>query len=341
MLLEILLKILSIFLLVAMGLFATKTRLVPFDASKYLNGFVLNVTVPCMIFSSMQRDETNSGHFDDMIWSFAAFAIVTLVIAVLAILITKPMKSLKDEDKGIFAFQLVFTNAGFMGYPLTTVLFGRYALFLAIIMNIVFTLLVYSLGVFLLLHKKGDRIFTMAILVRILNIPFVTSLIGLVIFITGVHFPTFINDTLELMTAAMSPIAMFVVGMNLSRSKLKNLFSLQNLLLRVNELRLELWSVAERNVAHQVELLAVGILALGYVYHRAILGVLRHVAIRISLPDTRPCQSCLIHRVAHGTYAGHWRHLHVLHLTDVEVGVGTHHRWVAAGAYVVAEHHGV
>lgn len=233
MLLEILLKILSIFLLVAMGLFATKTRLVPFDASKYLNGFVLNVTVPCMIFSSMQRDETNSGHFDDMIWSFAAFAIVTFVIAILAVLITKPMKSLKDEDKGIFAFQLVFTNAGFMGYPLTTVLFGRYALFLAIIMNIVFTLLVYSLGVFLLLHKKGDRIFTMAILVRILNIPFVTSLIGLVIFITGVHFPTFINDTLELMTAAMSPIAMFVVGMNLSRSKIKNLFSLQNLLLCV------------------------------------------------------------------------------------------------------------
>ena len=231
MLLEILLKILSIFLLVAMGLFATKMKLLPFDAAKTLNGFVLNITVPCMILSSMQRDETNWGHFDDMLWSFASFTIVTILIAILAVLLLRPVKSIREDDKGLFAFQLVFTNAGFMGYPLTTVLFGRYALFLSIIMNIVFTVLVYSLGALLLVHKRGEKIFTMSLLIRILTIPFMSSIIGLIIFVTGFHFPAFINDTLDLMTAAMSPVAMFVVGMNLSRSKFKNLFSLQNLVL--------------------------------------------------------------------------------------------------------------
>ncbi|MDO4869283.1 MAG: AEC family transporter [Bacillota bacterium] len=233
MLLEILLKILSIFLFVAMGLVAAKVNLLPRDAVKTLNGFVLNVAVPCLVLSSMQRDEITAGIFDDVIWSFAAFAIVTVIIAILAILIVKPIKSIKDEDKGIYSFQIVFTNAGFMGYPLTTILFGRYALFLAIVMNIVFTLLVYSLGVIILLHKKGEKILTMAILVRILTIPFVSSVIGLIIFITGLHFPVFINDTLELMAGTLSPVAMFVVGMNLSKSKIKSLFNLPSVLLCV------------------------------------------------------------------------------------------------------------
>ena len=233
MLLEILLKILSIFLLVATGLFATKVKLLPFDAAKTLNGFVLNIAVPCMILCSMQRDETNSGHADDMALSLISFAIVTVVLAILALILIRPVKSIKDDDKGIYAFQMAFSNAGFMGYPLVTVLFGRYALFLTIIMNIVFTVMVYSLGAFMLVHKRGEKIFTMSLFVRILTIPFVASIIGLVIFITGFHFPVFINDTLELMMATLSPVAMFVVGMNLSKSKFRNLLTLPNLLLCV------------------------------------------------------------------------------------------------------------
>ena len=54
MFLEILLKILSIFLLVGIGYFVYKIRLVPYDALTTLNAFVLNVAVPCMILQSMQ-----------------------------------------------------------------------------------------------------------------------------------------------------------------------------------------------------------------------------------------------------------------------------------------------
>ena len=114
---------------------------------------------------------------------------------------------------------------------------------------------------------------------------------------------------------------------------------LQDLLLRVDEVRLDLRTVAERHVAYQVELIAVGIRTLGDVYQRGILGVLRHVARRVHLTDARLCQSCLIHRVSDGTDAGHGLHLHVLHLTDIKVGISTHHRGVTAGADGVREHH--
>ena len=233
MFLEILLKILSIFLLVGIGYFVYKIRLVPYDALTTLNAFVLNVAVPCMILQSMQRNEINDKIFNDIIWSLIAFAIVTIVIAVIATLVINRIKSIPEEDKGIYSVQLAFTNCGFMGYPLTTVMFGQYGLFLAIIMNIIFTTFMYSIGVVMLLHKKGEKLFTMKLMVRMLSVPFLASLAGLLIFITGFHFPTFIDGTLSLMAATVSPVAMFIVGINLSNSKISEIFTPRNLLLSV------------------------------------------------------------------------------------------------------------
>ena len=99
MFLEILLKILSIFLLVGIGYFVYKIRLVPYDALTTLNAFVLNVAVPCMILQSMQRNEINDKIFNDIIWSLAAFAIVTIVIAVIATLIINRIKSIPERRK--------------------------------------------------------------------------------------------------------------------------------------------------------------------------------------------------------------------------------------------------
>lgn len=231
MFLEILLKILSIFLLVGIGYFVYKIRLVPYDALKTLNAFVLNVAVPCMVLQTMQRDEISNKVFNDIVWSLAAFAIVTIAIALIATLVIRRIGSIPDDDKGIYTMQLAFTNCGFMGYPLTMVMFGQYGLFLAIIMNIIFTTFVYSIGVVMLLHKKGEKLFTMKLMVRMLSVPFLASIAGLLIFISGFHFPSFIDDTLELMAATVSPVAMFIVGINLSNSKISEIFTPRNLLL--------------------------------------------------------------------------------------------------------------
>ena len=231
MFLEILLKILSIFMLTGIGYAAYKVRLVPQDALRTLNAYVLNIAVPCLILQSMQRSELNERIMDDVVWSLAVFAIVTLILAGAGTLILRSMKSIPEEDKGIYNMQITFNNCGFMGYPLTTVMFGKYALFLAIIMNIIFTTAVYSVGVMMLLHKKGEKLFTMKLMVRMLSLPFVASITGFIIFVTGFHFPVFIDDTLSLVAATVSPVAMFIVGINLSNSKIKEIFTPKNLIL--------------------------------------------------------------------------------------------------------------
>ena len=96
-----------------------------------------------------------------------------------------------------------------------------------------------------------------------------------------------------------------------------------------------------RQVAHQMELLTIGIHALGNVYQCTILSILCHLTSGVDLTHAQTCQHCLIHLVSDGTDGGHWCHLYVLYHTDVEVSIGTHHRWVAAGTDVLTYRHSI
>ena len=80
-------------------------------------------------------------------------------------------------------------------------------------------------------------------------------------------------------------------------------------------------------------------LTIGNLQYRAVLDVLAHIgghaiAAHAGLDIVK-------HAVGHSADGRHWRYHHVLHRTDVQVGIGTHHRWIAAGADVVAYYHGV
>ena len=113
----------------------------------------------------------------------------------------------------------------------------------------------------------------------------------------------------------------------------------QDLLLRVDELRLNLRTIAQCHVAYQVDAVTIGITALGNLHHRSIVDVLGHL--RCLVDATLAAGYLVKHLFVHGADGGHRRHHNVLHRTDIEVGVGTHHRRVAAGADVVADGHGV
>ena len=118
---------------------------------------------------------------------------------------------------------------------------------------------------------------------------------------------------------------------------------IEQLLLRVDELRIELRTVAQGHVAYQVILHRLAILAyhltIGNLQYRAVLYVLAHIGCHAIA--THAGFDVVEHAVGHGADGRHWCYHHVLYRTDVQVGIGTHHRWVAAGADVVAYYHGV
>ena len=103
------------------------------------------------------------------------------------------------------------------------------------------------------------------------------------------------------------------------------------------ELRCHLRPVGQRLVAHQMEGVAAQVMSFGNVYECAIL----HLVARGQCLASQPPQHQLVGAVGNGTYGRGRRDHHVLHHTDIEVGIGTHHRCGGAGADVFAEAHRV
>ena len=79
--------------------------------------------------------------------------------------------------------------------------------------------------------------------------------------------------------------------------------------------------------------------ALGYLHQVAILQVFRQHTVWVHLSEAQLALNLVVHRIGQGADSRHRLHRYVLHRTDIEVGVGTYHRRIAAGAHCVRENH--
>ena len=119
---------------------------------------------------------------------------------------------------------LVFSNSMFMGFPVLSMIFGSEAIFYAAIFNIPFTVLAYSLGIWLLtVHGGGEGrpVFQPKLL---LNAAFLSTFVGLALFLTSTTIPDPINGSLELLDSVTTPLSLVVTGGFLAQLDLSRIF---------------------------------------------------------------------------------------------------------------------
>ena len=88
-----------------------------------MNRFVLNITMPCLIISSVSANK-NGIPYQDL---FLSMIILIIVLPIFAYLCLK-ISSLKD--KSLYLFMIIYPNVGFIGFPLLQSLFGKQSLFI-------------------------------------------------------------------------------------------------------------------------------------------------------------------------------------------------------------------
>ena len=120
-----------------------------------------------------------------------------------------------------------------MGIPLTKAMFGSYCELICLLMNIGFNVIVYTVGIFVLTYKKGEKWFNSRMIKRMLNPPLISCVVGLVIFITGFRFPSFVNEGLGYIGDTVVPLSMIIIGIQLAGSNIKRLVNRRNLFLCV------------------------------------------------------------------------------------------------------------
>ena len=162
-------SVVILFILIFIGFFIGKRGIVHKDSIPDLSRLVIQVTMPVTIFCSMiqQEDRSLLGQVGEIMLMLLIFHICTAVLGIVAV----KMLKIPDHEKGIWIFNFMFSNNGFMGFPLALAIYGNTGLFLMAVANVVSNLLIFSVGLKLITwhYPVKERISLKKMLVNNIN----------------------------------------------------------------------------------------------------------------------------------------------------------------------------
>lgn len=216
-------KVLTIFLLVVIGFVANRLGRIPESANQYLINILLDITMPCMIMTSIISNtldaETMRVVAEVMIGSLIFF----LVEWPVAILFLKLIRYEPRSEWGVLIVIISGVNTGFMGFPVTKMLFGNEYFFYMAMENIVLGIYLYFIMVIQLNSGEGKRPKLMDTFRGMWNNCMIVSVVAMVMLALGITLPGGVIDFLNMVGDATVPLSMMVVGVQLGRSSIRKL----------------------------------------------------------------------------------------------------------------------
>ena len=214
-------QMLQLFLILGLGYFLNKIKLFDTAINQKLNLLILNVTTPAMILASVSS--SNQGSSNGAVLKVLLVAIaIFIILPILSFILVKIMRVPKHQE-GIYMFMTVFSNIGFMGFPVIKSIFGSEAVFYTAIFNMIFSLLVFTLGIFLINYgTKNKADFNIKIL---LSPGIVSSFAAIVIYFLKIPIPSVLGSTFNSVGNITTPIAMMLIGSTLENIEIKEVLT--------------------------------------------------------------------------------------------------------------------
>lgn len=214
-------QMIELFLIMGIGYICRKADYIDEHAAVKMNVFLLNVTTPCLVISSV-GDEVPYSMGEVFFVLFIAL-MMYLIMPFVAWVINKILR-VEKENFGIYMFMTIFSNLGFMGYPVVRTIFGESAVFLCSIFNMMFGLFAYSMGV-IIFNMDLEKKETESLLRQVMNPAMAGSAIAMIIFLLGIRLPSVLVDTLSLVGQITTPLAMILIGVSLASLPVSEIFS--------------------------------------------------------------------------------------------------------------------
>jgi malate permease and related proteins len=210
-------QVLILFLIMLVGYVARKKNVIDGPTNKGLAEMLLGITLPAMIIVSF-----NYSFSKEMLIKAGVLLVISSIIHLSLAFISKLLyyKVPKNENS-VLRFITVFSNCGFMGYPIVGSIYGKIGIFYTAIYNIPFHLLMFTMGVMLFTHKKNFK----SVGKEIINPSMISIFIGMLIFMFSIKLPYPIYKTLDLIGSTTTPLSMMVIGSMIAEIDIKNVFS--------------------------------------------------------------------------------------------------------------------
>lgn len=209
-------QVIMLTLMMAAGIILRKIKIITDEVNKGLSNILINVALPSMIIFSF-----NTKFSPSILKNAIMIFFYSVIIHIILILLSKlAYFRLKGSEKNIFIFATVFSNCGFVGYPVIQGIFGNIGVFYTSIFTIPFNIIMFSYGVILFTGKSDLKSITKSLI----NVPLISIILGIIIFVFSIKLPSPLLNTFSSIGNMTTPISMFVVGAMLADVKLKDVF---------------------------------------------------------------------------------------------------------------------
>jgi predicted permease len=210
-------QVLILFLIMFVGFIAKKAGIINETVSKKLSELLLKITNPLLVLSSFQVDFSRDIMSNLVIVFLFAVAVNTASILLGQLLFAK----YEAERKKIMKFSAIYSNCGFMGFPVLESLFGKTGVLYGSIFVAVFNIFLWTNGVAIFSSKgKLDKASMKKIA---LNPGIITVLIGILLFAFSVRLPGPVAKAVDLVGSMTTPLSMLLVGAVVAGCKFKEL----------------------------------------------------------------------------------------------------------------------
>ncbi|HSQ34238.1 MAG TPA: AEC family transporter [Peptostreptococcaceae bacterium] len=201
-------SVISLFLIMLVGVYGSKKGIINDNVNKGLANILLDIALPCMVITSFSfpYDEgIKLNVVKTFYYSFATYIIMTIMSLLLMI-------PVKNEKKTILHFSNIFTNTGYIGFPILNVIYGPEAVMYGSIFNIFFTVFLWTYGIIIFKGKMEKNEVAKELLKALKNPSLIAVYVGMAMMMFDLKLPGVISASASSIASMTGPISMIVVG---------------------------------------------------------------------------------------------------------------------------------
>lgn len=213
-------QMLVLFLAILIGYYALKRGILSQDANKIFSSLIVNITNPAFIISGVVAEE-RIGSIADVLFVGIIALCMYLILLVIAEFVPKILR-IESNKVGLYKAMTVFSNIGFMGFPIISAIFGKGALLYGAIFILPYNILSYTYGIYVITKSSGKQ--GKFEFKNLLNTGVISCIVAVTIFMLNIKLPVFIVNTVDSIANITTPVSMMVIGMSLANMSFQELF---------------------------------------------------------------------------------------------------------------------
>lgn len=201
------------FALMLLGLLLSRRGMITEQGSRDLSNVLLYAVIPCVILCSYMSEFST-----EKLRAMGLSALIAVIAFAASIAVAYLTCGTRHRIEN---FAVAFGNAGFIGIPLVTAVFGPEAAFYVVSFSTFANLLQWTYGIVIISGKKE----TMNLRMVFVNPVFISMVIGIALFVLQPALPTVVTGTIGYIADGNTVLAMIILGYYLSKVQLRGLFA--------------------------------------------------------------------------------------------------------------------